>query len=142
MPWPLSENLVLSSFPSYEDVVKRCWDGACMLTVSKKEVDPRIPPMLTRHEYVHIPDGKLTDDRLALIWRARDICLEMMTQSRLTVVHCLAGRNRSALVAGLALQWTYNWTGEETLSWLRQCRPRSIHNPHFEEFLLSLGRPR
>lgn len=144
MPWPLSENLILSNFPSYDDVVKRYWNdsGVSMLTLSKKAVDPRIPPVLDQYAHIHLADGRLTDDRIALIWHCRDVTLEMMRTSRVVVVHCLAGRNRSALVAGLALQWQYNWTGEETLGWLRRCRPNSIHNPHFEAFLRGLGRPR
>lgn len=144
MPWPLSENLVLSSFPSYDDVCKRYWNdsGVSMLTLSKKAVDPRIPPVMEQYAHIHLADGKMTPERAALIWHCRDVTLGMMATSRLTVVHCLAGRNRSALVAGLALQWHYNWTGPEVLAWLRQCRPRSIHNVHFEEFLMGLGRPR
>lgn len=146
MPWPLSEDLTLSSFPKPDDVRKHHWNdsGVCMITLCKKKVSDEIPPMLDWYEYHPIPDGKMTSERERRIWGARDVVLAMMTrpETRLTVVHCLAGRNRSALVAGLALQWQNNWTGEETLDWLRRCRPRSIHNEHFEVFLRGLGRPR
>ena len=146
MPWPLSDNLVLSGHPSYEQCADRWWtdSGVCMITLCKKKIDERIPQTLDWYEYMPIPDGRMTVDREAVIWRARDTVIAMMTRpgSRLTVVHCLAGRNRSALVAGLALQYQNNWTGQETLDWMRRCRPNSIHNEHFEVFLRGLGRPR
>lgn len=147
MYWrPLSENLVISGYPTMGDVVDRYWanSGVCMITLCKKKVDSAIPSVLDRYEYHPIPDGLMTPERELTIWNARNVVLEMMErpETRLTVVHCLAGRNRSALVAGLALQWQNNWTGPETLAWLRECRPKSIHNEHFEKFLMSLGRPR
>lgn len=146
MPWPLSENLVLSGFPSPEYVRKHYWDnsGVCMITLCKKQIDPEIPGLLDRYVYHPIPDGRMTDAVVARVWEARDIVLSMMSNpgSRITVAHCHAGRNRSALVAGLALQWQYNWTGEETLNWVRDCRPRAIANEHFEVFMRGLGRPR
>lgn len=146
MPWPLSENLVVAGYPKPADVVKQYWNdsGVCMITLCKKQIAPEVPAMLNHHVYLPIPDGRLTPERTALIWQARDHVLDMMNRpdTRLTVVHCLAGRNRSVLVASLALQWVNNWTGEEAFTWARQCRPNSLHNVEFETFLRSLGRPR
>lgn len=146
MPWPLSERLVLSSHPAPDEVRKRYWNdsGVCMITLSKKQVDPSIPPMLDRYIYHPIPDGLMTPEREAEIWKARDVTLGMMylTTTRLTVIHCLAGKNRSGLIGALVMQWTENWTGTEALAWVRQCRPNAVDNIHFERFLQRLGRPR
>lgn len=144
MPWPLADGIVLNGFPKRETMVKNGWTdvGVSMITLYKKQPTNDVIGGIGWYRYHPIPDGKLTDERLVAIWEARDIILSMIGRSRITVVHCLAGRNRSALVAGLALQYRYNWTGPETLAYLREHRPKSIHNEHFETFLNSLGRPR
>lgn len=145
MPWPLREDLVLSSFPSPEDMHRNYWEGdtVSMITLSKKKPVPLTYDGLGWWKYHHIPDGIVTPDRQRLIYEARDTVLAMMTRpgNRLTVIHCLAGRSRSGLVGALVLQWLNNWTGEEAMNYVRQCRPKAVNNVHFEQFLMGLGRP-
>lgn len=144
MPWPLTDGVILNGFPKPETMTKNAWNAVdvSMITLCKKRPTLETIDNVGWWKYHPIPDGKLNDERVASIWEARDIVLSMIGRSRITVVHCLAGRNRSALVAGLALQYRYNWTGPETLAYLREHRPRSIHNKNFEALLMSLGRPR
>lgn len=52
------------------------------------------------------------------------------------LVHCLAGRNRSATVAALVEARRRGWTGAEALQHIRVARPNAIHNPAYERFLL------
>lgn len=145
MPWPLANNLVLSSHPSYDDCANRWWtdSGVAMITLSKKRVDERIPPRMQYYSYHPIPDGLMTPEREKRIYEARDWVWAVMHSSdvRLTVIHCLAGRSRSGLIGALVMQLQHNWTGEEALTWVRQCRPKAVNNDHFEMFLRRLGRP-
>ena len=50
--------------------------------------------------------------------------------------HCGMGFNRSALVAGLILNYL-GMPGEETVAHLRQKRPGALFNLTFAEYLLS-----
>ena len=44
-------------------------------------------------------------------------------RGRTTLSTCRQGRNRSALVAGLALRMLTNWSGDMVVEWLRRHRP-------------------
>jgi protein-tyrosine phosphatase len=52
------------------------------------------------------------------------------------VVACREGKNRSGLVAALALRRAYGWTGEQARDFVRKRRPGAIYNWHFEQLLL------
>jgi protein-tyrosine phosphatase len=92
--------------------------------------------------YSHQPlsDGRIKS--LDDIVVARDIALSMYAQGYNTVIHCMAGRNRSGLIGALVIRELDNLTGAEALAQIRELRPRSVDNIHFEGFLLALEKPR
>lgn len=90
-------------------------------------------------EYTHyeIPDGK--NVKRDLLMSARNDVLEFYSNSYETVIHCRAGRNRSATVAALAiLELAVVRTGAEAVEYVRERRPNAIANPAFEEWLNTL----
>lgn len=90
--------------------------------------------------YEPLADGKV-DHQLTEIVVARDVALSMYTSGHTTVIHCVAGRNRSGLVGALVIRELDNLTGAEALDEVRRLRPRSVDNDYFEQFLMGLGRP-
>jgi protein-tyrosine phosphatase len=141
MPWALRENLYLAAMPKPAHLDKHGWTNIGMLTLC-----PKSPPnevlMDNRIEWwkhMPMPDGQIKD--LNNVWLARDTALTMHAQGLTTIIHCMAGRNRSGLIGALVLQQIENLSGPEALERIRELRPRSVDNIHFEEFLMSLGRP-
>ncbi len=55
------------------------------------------------------------------------------------LVHCRAGRNRSAFVAALAYRYIIGCSGASALEHVRKRRKGAIANDTFEEHLMSLG---
>lgn len=142
MPWALRENLILSGFPKPEHLDKYGWKNVGMITLCAKApsneliIDGRI------QWWMHMPiaDGRVKD--VDKIWEARNTAITMLSMGCTTIIHCMAGRNRSGLIGALVLQHFENLSGPEALERVRELRPRSVDNIHFEEFLMNLGRPR
>lgn len=141
MPWALRENLYLAAMPKPAHLDKHGWKNIGLLTLCPK------PPLnaVVLDERVqwwqHIPlvDGQLKD--MDSVWAARNTAITMLSMGYTTIIHCMAGRNRSGLIGALVLQHFENLSGPEALERVRELRPRSVDNIHFEEFLMSLGRP-
>lgn len=142
MPWALAENLVIAATPHKEHLDKYGWENVGLVTLCKRPPGDRllIDDRIEWWAHVPIADGQIRD--LKSITLARDTALSMMGAGHLTIVHCVAGRNRSGLVGALVVRELHNLTGEQALDWTRRCRPRAVDNDHFETFLRSLGRPR
>jgi len=143
MPWALRENLVLAGLPKVGHIEKYGWGGDVgILTLSHKAP----PSQLVLDDRVkwwkHIPlaDGQIKD--MNSVVRARDTALGMMAAGYFTIIHCMAGRNRSGLVGALVLREIENLTGEDAMILVRELRPGAVDNIHFEQFLLSLPKPR
>lgn len=142
MPWALADRLHLTAMPTAMHFDKHGWKNVAMLTLSTKS-----PPATVVHHpemawWVHLPlpDGQIRNNG-ADVWRARDYAMAMLGAGHTTIIHCMAGRNRSGLIGALVLQQLENLTGREALDRVRELRPRSVDNHHFEEFLMSLRRP-
>lgn len=108
-----------------------------VVTLSKRVPDD----LVTRHYaeawyYQHLQDGKKlqVDDYL---WVARWVT-KLLEDGHRVLVHCLAGRNRSCLVAALVLQQRYGLSGSEAADLVRALRPNALHNEVHLEWLRSL----
>jgi len=141
MPWALQDNLILTAMPTVAHLDKYGWKNIGMITLSNKVpansviMDDRI------QWWKHIPlaDGQIKD--VHSVYLARDTAIAMLTEGYTTIIHCMAGRNRSGLVGALVLQHIEHLSGLEALDRVRELRPRSVDNIYFEQFLMSLGRP-
>lgn len=51
------------------------------------------------------------------------------------LVHCFAGRNRAALVAGAVVHEVEGTSGPDLVALIRQARPNALANPAFEDYL-------
>jgi len=80
-----------------------------------------------------IPDGKRFDEEL--FRRAVSDAEFFMREGRTVLVHCRAGRNRSATVCAIILI-RQGWDPLEAIKFIRFIRPRAIANPVFEARLL------
>jgi hypothetical protein len=142
MPWVLRENLYLAAMPKAEHFDKFGWENVGLLTLSRKKPEHGVimDDRVQWWRYEPLPDG-LVRDNGTTIWLARDTAIAMLNQGLMTIIHCMAGRNRSGLVGALVLQQLDNLTGPEALDRVRELRPRAVDNIHFEQFLMSLGRP-
>lgn len=142
MPWALRDQLILAAMPKPAHLDKHGWTNIGMITLCSKSPPNEVilDDRVQWWKHMPIADGQITDiDR---VWEARNTAITMMSMGYTTIIHCMAGRNRSGLIGALVLQHFENLTGPEALERVRQLRPRSVDNIHFEEFLMSLGRPR
>lgn len=142
MPWALRDQLILTAMPKPAHLDKHGWTNIGMITLCSKSPsnDVILDDRVQWWKHMPIADGQITDvDR---VWEARNTAITMMSMGYTTIIHCMAGRNRSGLIGALVLQHFENLTGAEALERVRILRPRSVDNEHFEKFLMSLGRPR
>jgi len=71
---------------------------------------------------------------------------DALMHGKRVLVTCWAGLNRSALVAGMALarassaNSNHRLTADEIIARIRQRRPNSLYNLHFQEVLRRLVR--
>lgn len=79
--------------------------------------------------------------RWARAQAAADVVAEAMLRGERVLVTCMAGRNRSGLIAALALRRARNLSGAEAMELVRAARPNALTNPTFSRYLLTLGRP-
>lgn len=114
--------------------------GASVSTVVT--LSKRVPnDLITQHYsrawyYHHLQDGrKLQVDEYLQVsrWVAK-----LLENGHRVLVHCLAGRNRSCLVAALVLRQRYGLSGTEAADLVRALRPNALHNEVHLEWLRSL----
>lgn len=136
MAWRIDDRLWVSGQPSLRTLAET--GATAVLTVS---------PKLPRSEVIHaeqvawwrhepLSDGKRLNPEA--YQRACDVTLAMLDAGHTVLVHCMAGRNRSALVAALVLVETRGLSGAEAVTWLREHRPRSLANEHHLAWLLEV----
>lgn len=141
MPWALRDKLILTAMPTVAHFDKHGWQNVGMITLSQKVPGGSVVMDDRVQWWKHIPlaDGQIKD--LESVYLARDTAIAMLDGGYTTIIHCMAGRNRSGLIGALVLQHYENLTGAEALDRVRELRPRSVDNIYFEQFLMSLGRP-
>lgn len=81
--------------------------------------------------YHHVPlsDGKRVNQ--PGITYAVGLVVAHLALGRRVLVHCLQGRNRSGLIAGLALRKFHGLSGLDALTQVRLARPNALYNPAF-----------
>jgi protein-tyrosine phosphatase len=127
-------NLWVASMPKPE-MVAECGADAIICTVSKGS-PKEVQSMVHRYSEYPIPDGKYF--KADLFERALEDLQDWMDEGRTVMVHCHAGRNRSATLIALYMMQN-GWSAKGAIYRIRDVRPRAIANPVFEAALLAGG---
>lgn len=94
-------------------------------------------------DYLHdsLPDGRLLTEHIPRYDRLARVANKHLDRvgSHAVLTHCYGGRNRSAFLAALIYRQRTGCSGRVALEMVRQARPRSVVNPHFEEYLRGLA---
>jgi len=127
-------NLWVGSMPKPE-MIRESGAEAVICTVLKG-APQEVQDMVERYSEYAIPDGKYF--KPDLFGKALEDLELWHAEGRTVLVHCHAGRNRSATLIALYLI-RRGWTPEEAIAHIREVRPRAIANPVFEAALLAGG---
>lgn len=136
------------------NIVRRIWVGSAppmdrrlphfsMVVLCAAEIQPQATTWGCRVVRVGIPDDALSRPELRrAVLGARAVVDEVQHGGR-ALVTCAAGRNRSALVAGIAIiQLAPRMTADDVVELIRGRRsPDCLSNPHFREILRRLRAP-
>lgn len=101
--------------------------------------DDDMPGLVNDYEMIPIKDGKLDDANMSMVERAVDTAMDMACEQAPLYIHCIAGRNRSGLVAALLYRTLEQVSGLEALEHVQRVRPNSLYNEHFAQHLRSLS---
>jgi protein-tyrosine phosphatase len=85
--------------------------------------------------HIPLPDGRLTPTVIDDVMRAKEHVVDYAKERQPVLTHCNAGRNRAALVIGLAYADLAEVSGNVALTHVRMIRPNSLANEHFAKFL-------
>jgi hypothetical protein len=101
--------------------------------------DIELAKAVDSYRHVYIPDGRLHDDVLGSFDRlARHAALHL-DEGGTVLTQCFGGRNRSAMLAGMALNYWLGISGQEALDRVRAGRGKvALANRHFAALLRSL----
>jgi protein-tyrosine phosphatase len=135
--YELSRDLFVSTFPRPGDKAKLDELGVTALLCLVRRAPPaEVTAGLWTWRHLPLPDGNTVPDDVdeAVKW-----VIEQVTNDETVLVHCMSGRNRAALVAGLATMTLEGWTGFEAYANIMALRPNALHNQVFADYLR--GRP-
>lgn len=131
------------------EIISRVWVGSepdirmmeqsgadAVLCTIKKGIAPEVKEKAFVYSEYPIPDGKVFRDDL--FSQALDDLERWYDEGRTVLVHCRAGRNRSATTIALFLI-RRGMPPQEAIDLIRAIRPRAIANPVFEAKLLEGG---
>ncbi len=90
-------------------------------------------PSLVEYIYAPIPDGRSVAP--AAVEPTVALVVERVQAGKTVLVHCIAGRNRSGLIVGLALRDLYGMDGRAARDLVLDRRPNALYNPAFVEYL-------
>lgn len=86
-----------------------------------------------------IPDGALDNQQVVRVLICARAIADALASRRRVLVTCAAGRNRSALVASMALARLTRLSAEDLVRLMRAKRgPQTLSNPHFRELLAQI----
>lgn len=93
------------------------------------------PPLWTEHHTHRMADAELDPDHHSRVDELAELVQMSVQNGRKTLVRCLAGLNRSALVTGLALT-RMGYAPDEAIRLMRQKRsPYVLCNPSFVDYI-------
>ena len=114
-------------------MIEQCRADALVCTIAKGS-DPAVVDRVSRYSCYPIPDGKRFDNELFVL--AMEDIINWYREGRTVLVHCRAGRNRSATAIAMFLIEHFDWEPQAAIEHIRTIRPRAIANPVFEDHLL------
>lgn len=122
----LTPRFAFGDFPLDEDVPALLRID-CLITLSKKRPSEVVRALFEQYRYIHIPDGKVVPEEEARY--AANLVHKWLSQGKNVLVHCYGGRNRSGLVAALALMQHEGISGIEALKVIDGVSKRSNGAP-------------
>lgn len=137
MPYRIDTDFYVSGLPSVR--VVETVGATALVTVCPRTPTPEVQALVPVRYHLPLSDGKRVPVEAAT--HAADVVLALLAGERTVLLHCVAGRNRSGLVAALVVRQRRNLTGQEAVDWVRDRRPRGLANPAFETWLQHLDRP-
>lgn len=106
-----------------------------VLVLCAQEIQPERMAFEGRVIRCPIPDDYLSEDQQRLVVKsALDVARAVSGGDR-ALVTCAMGRNRSALVAGLALGQLTTMSGKQVIAHVQKHRARALYNLHFKSLL-------
>ena len=123
--WQLADRLWIMGTPHSGDVERL--GITAVVRVARRPVDPAVASVAAvRH--VPLPDGARVDS--AAVMNAARAAELLWRRGETVLITCMAGRNRSALVAAVALVRLALIPPDSVVAHIRACRPRALDNPH------------
>ena len=129
------------------NIVRRLWIGSAppfdrplsgidVLVLCAREIQPRGTKIAPAIMHVPLPDSALTEYETASAVMGGRHLARHLAAGRTALVTCAMGRNRSALVAGLALGCLTRMSADQIIDLIRAKRSVSaLSNPHFVKLL-------
>ena len=110
--------------------------GVRIIVNMYKYPDKELSKYMKAYFNLYMPDNKIPDPA-GLLLHAKVIAKMMPAYP--VLVHCHAGRNRSALMSALICMEHLHMTGKEAVEYVRSKRPNALANKHFVQFLNGLN---
>lgn len=123
--------LWVSGYPNLSTVREFGIDA--IVSVCKKGTATSVIDAVQDYRQYSIPDGKTV--RTDLFLEAAADAMMFFHARRKTLIHCLAGRNRSMTTAAIVLMGYLGVDGDTALQMIRRKRPGAIANDKFEDWL-------
>ena len=142
---PLYSRILLGSAPKHGKALARA--GVDVLVLCAEELQPRS----SEFPGLHVLHAPMTDDaapgNFDTALAAAEIVKREWAKGRTVLITCAMGRNRSALVAALALVFITDMSARDVVDHIRSLRHDpwggiALSNPMFLQFLVSLDRGR
>lgn len=98
-------------------------------------VDKELKNSIQHYFHIPIPDSEIKKEE-ELLKTAEKVAALIKEGNNKAIVHCNAGRNRSGMFNALLCMEILNLSGQEAISHIRKCRPNSLANENFVNFIL------
>ncbi len=90
--------------------------------------------------YIPIVDSR-KDINFKAFKQINELSVTAISKGRGVLIHCIAGRNRSALACALVMREITGCSGEEAYQRIKTIRPGTFSNYLFKQYLRSLKQP-
>jgi protein-tyrosine phosphatase len=130
-------------FATFPFLVKEAALSSYGITMIANLVSKTDPDLQNTEPYFYwnypIPDNKLTEKiKENLLEYAKTFAKRIRDGKTAALVHCHAGRNRSALFSALIVMFLTGMSGKESVKYVREKRPNALANEKFVEWLESI----